>query len=93
MVGGAPGFVSVQNQYNILHREPEDGVLGECERIGLAFLPFFPLASGVLTGKYTAAVYLESQSDPFDENPNSNAPIATGGGAVTATRVKPDDGP
>jgi aryl-alcohol dehydrogenase-like predicted oxidoreductase len=49
---GGPGFVSVQNQYNILHREPEDGVLAECERMGLAFLPFFPLASGLLSGKY-----------------------------------------
>jgi aryl-alcohol dehydrogenase-like predicted oxidoreductase len=49
---GAPGFVSVQNQYNILHREPEDGVLAECERTGTAFLPYFPLASGLLSGKY-----------------------------------------
>jgi aryl-alcohol dehydrogenase-like predicted oxidoreductase len=49
---GRPGFVSVQNQYNILSREPEDGVLAECERTGLAFLPFFPLASGLLSGKY-----------------------------------------
>jgi aryl-alcohol dehydrogenase-like predicted oxidoreductase len=47
-----PGFVSVQNQYNILHREPEDGVLAECQRLGLAFLPYFPLAAGLLSGKY-----------------------------------------
>ena len=45
-------FVSVQNEYSLLHREPEDGVLAECERQGLAFLPFFPLKSGLLTGKY-----------------------------------------
>ncbi len=51
---GGPGFVSVQNQYNILYREPEDGVLEECERSGLAFLPYFPLASGLLSGKYRA---------------------------------------
>ena len=51
---GAPGFVSVQNQYSILHRDPEKGVLDECERIGTAFLPYFPLASGLLTGKYRA---------------------------------------
>jgi aryl-alcohol dehydrogenase-like predicted oxidoreductase len=51
---GAPGFVSVQNQYSILSREPEDGVLAECDRSGTAFLPFFPLASGLLSGKYTA---------------------------------------
>ena len=54
MVGSAPGFVSVQNQYNILHREPEDAVLPACERAGMAFLPYFPLASGLLSGKYRA---------------------------------------
>lgn len=50
----APGarFVSVQNEYSLLQREPEAAVLPECERLGLAFLPFFPLASGLLTGKY-----------------------------------------
>ena len=51
---GRPGFVSVQNQYNILYREPEDGVLEYCDRTGTAFLPFFPLASGLLSGKYRA---------------------------------------
>ena len=50
---GAARFVSVQNEYSLLHREPEREVLPECERLGLAFIPYFPLASGVLTGKYT----------------------------------------
>ena len=49
---GAARFVSVQNQYSLLFREPEAEVLPECELEGLAFLPFFPLASGLLTGKY-----------------------------------------
>jgi aryl-alcohol dehydrogenase-like predicted oxidoreductase len=50
---GGARFVSVQNQYSMLHRDPErNGVLAECERAGLAFLPYFPLASGLLTGKY-----------------------------------------
>jgi aryl-alcohol dehydrogenase-like predicted oxidoreductase len=49
---GSARFVSVQNEYSLLHRDPEDGVLAECERQGLAFLPFFPLMSGLLTGKY-----------------------------------------
>ena len=49
---GARQFVSVQNEYSLLHREPERDVLPECERLGLKFLPFFPLASGLLTGKY-----------------------------------------
>lgn len=51
--GGAP-FVSLQNEYSLLHREPEREVLPECERSGLAFLPYFPLANGLLTGKYRA---------------------------------------
>jgi aryl-alcohol dehydrogenase-like predicted oxidoreductase len=53
--GGAPGFVSVQNEYNLLHRDPEDDVLGFCDRTHTAFLPYFPLASGLLSGKYRSA--------------------------------------
>jgi aryl-alcohol dehydrogenase-like predicted oxidoreductase len=49
---GAARFVSVQNEYNLLHRDPERDVIPECRRLGMAFLPFFPLASGLLTGKY-----------------------------------------
>jgi len=49
---GSARFVSVQNEYSLLHREPEEDVLAECERQGTAFLPFFPLMSGLLTGKY-----------------------------------------
>ena len=45
-------FVSVQNEYSLLHREPEAQVLGECARQRIAFLPYFPLKSGLLTGKY-----------------------------------------
>ena len=45
-------FVSVQNEYSLFHRDPEMDVLPECEREGLAFLPYYPLASGLLTGKY-----------------------------------------
>jgi aryl-alcohol dehydrogenase-like predicted oxidoreductase len=45
-------FASVQNEYSLLHREPEGDVLPECERLGLALIPYFPLANGLLTGKY-----------------------------------------
>ena len=51
---GAARFVSLQNEYSLLHREPEKEVLSECERSGLAFVPYFPLANGLLTGKYRA---------------------------------------
>jgi aryl-alcohol dehydrogenase-like predicted oxidoreductase len=50
--GDGPAFVSVQNQYSLLERAPErDGVLGTCSTLGLGFLPFYPLANGLLTGK------------------------------------------
>ena len=50
--GDGPAFVSVQNQYSLLEREPErDGVLEACSALGMGFLPFYPLANGLLTGK------------------------------------------
>ena len=50
--GSGPSFVSVQNQYSLLERAPErDGVLDACAELGIGFLPFYPLANGLLTGK------------------------------------------
>jgi aryl-alcohol dehydrogenase-like predicted oxidoreductase len=45
-------FVSAQNQYSLLHREPEDELLPTCERLEIGALPWYPLARGLLTGKY-----------------------------------------
>jgi aryl-alcohol dehydrogenase-like predicted oxidoreductase len=55
-------FVSVQNEYSLLHRDPEDGVLGVCEELGIAFLPYFPLMSGLLTGKYRVGRAVPSET-------------------------------
>ena len=53
VAGSGAKFVSVQNEYSLLKRDPEmDGVLVECARQGIGFLPYFPLASGLLSGKY-----------------------------------------
>jgi aryl-alcohol dehydrogenase-like predicted oxidoreductase len=50
---GLAPFASVQNHYRLLTRDPEtNGVLEACARHSTAFVPFFPLESGVLTGKY-----------------------------------------
>ena len=50
--GDNPAFVSIQNQYSLLARDPEDdGVLDACRDLGVSFLPFYPLANGLLTGK------------------------------------------
>lgn len=45
-------FVAIQNEYSLLVREAEHDVLPLCERMGLGFVPYYPLASGLLTGKY-----------------------------------------
>jgi aryl-alcohol dehydrogenase-like predicted oxidoreductase len=44
-------YVSEQSQYSWLDRSAERELLPACERLGLGFIPFFPLASGLLTGK------------------------------------------
>ncbi|MEZ5237246.1 MAG: aldo/keto reductase [Acidimicrobiia bacterium] len=50
---GIASFPSVQNHYSLLTRTPEtDGVLELCASAGIAFVPYFPLESGLLTGKY-----------------------------------------
>jgi aryl-alcohol dehydrogenase-like predicted oxidoreductase len=49
---GAVKFASLQNEYSLLHRQPEAEILPLCRSLGMAFIPYFPLASGMLTGKY-----------------------------------------
>ena len=53
---GLTRFVSAQNHYSLVERDVEDDVLPVCERLGIGMLPYFPLASGLLTGKYTRGV-------------------------------------
>ena len=52
LTGGHQRFVTAQNNVSLLERGVEREVLPACERFGLGLLPFFPLASGFLTGKY-----------------------------------------
>jgi aryl-alcohol dehydrogenase-like predicted oxidoreductase len=49
---GLERFVSAQNRYSLVRREVEAELTPVCERYGLGILPFFPLESGLLTGKY-----------------------------------------
>ncbi len=49
---GAERFVSSQNQYNLVDRRAEHEVLPACREFGIGVLPYFPLANGLLTGKY-----------------------------------------
>lgn len=50
--GGTTRFTAVQNQYNLLERGDDADVLPLCRELGAAYVPYFPLASGLLTGKY-----------------------------------------
>jgi aryl-alcohol dehydrogenase-like predicted oxidoreductase len=49
---GLTRFEAIQNRYSLLARQAERDELPTCERLGVGFVPYFPLASGLLTGKY-----------------------------------------
>ena len=68
---GANPFVSAQNEYNLLNRRIERELVPACEAYGLSILPFFPLASGFLTGKY-------KQDQPLPEGARLSSPAAAG---------------
>ena len=59
---GPKHFASVQNDYSIFKRDAEADVLPECSRSGITFLPYFPLANGLLTGKYRKGKQLPESS-------------------------------
>jgi aryl-alcohol dehydrogenase-like predicted oxidoreductase len=69
---GLTRFTAVQNEYSLLARDAEQEVLPACERLGLAFVPYFPLASGLLTGKYR-----RDESAPSDTRLAGREEIAT----------------
>ena len=71
-------FVSVQNEYSLLRRLPETGVLDACVRHRIGFLPYFPLASGMLTGKYRR-----------NESPPEGTRLASMPRRATGTGVQP----
>lgn len=51
---GLPAFVANQMEYSLVHRQPEtNGLLDVCREAGVALVPYYPLASGLLTGKVT----------------------------------------
>jgi aryl-alcohol dehydrogenase-like predicted oxidoreductase len=52
MIDAAPDFVSVQNELSLIRRRGDVELVAACERNDLVILPYFPLASGMLTGKY-----------------------------------------
>jgi aryl-alcohol dehydrogenase-like predicted oxidoreductase len=74
---GGARFVSAQNRYSLLEREVEADVVPASEHVGVGILPFFPLANGLLSGKYrrgepapAGTRLLEPRKAPLLENAN-----------------------
>ncbi len=80
-------FISAQNQYNLLDRRIERELVPACKQYGLSVLPYFPLASGFLTGKYR-------QGEPLPEGTRlgAAAPMAerilTGDNFATLSKLE-----
>jgi len=64
---------ALQNHYNLLEREAEADVLPRCAELGVGFVPYFPLASGLLTGKYR-----RGESPPSGTRLSGRAEVLTG---------------
>ena len=64
---GLRPFASIQNPLNVIQRGALDDVMPVCERLGVAFIPYYPLASGVLTGKYRRGEPLPAGSRMRDQ--------------------------
>lgn len=52
---GAPAFITAQNEYSLYNRSAETELVPALEHFGMSLLPYFPLAYGLLTGKYSKA--------------------------------------
>lgn len=72
---GTPRFVSTQAAYSILNRAAEPDVLAECERSGIALVPFQPLYNGLLSGKYKAGQPAPANSRIGSKDPKAQAII------------------
>jgi aryl-alcohol dehydrogenase-like predicted oxidoreductase len=69
---GTTRVVSLQNEYSLLRREIERDVIPACERLGVSVIPYFPLASGLLSGKYR-----RGETPPSDSRLADRDEIAT----------------
>jgi aryl-alcohol dehydrogenase-like predicted oxidoreductase len=77
---GLSSFISCQNEYSLLVREAERELIPAMRACGLGFLPYFPLASGLLTGKYrrdslpegARLSYLQNMAERFLTDANWN---------------------
>ena len=65
---GLAGFVACQIEWNLLNRAVEGEIVPACRTLGLGVVPYYPLASGLLTGKH-------SRGAPFAADSRMNRPM------------------
>ncbi|HVF19072.1 MAG TPA: aldo/keto reductase [Mycobacteriales bacterium] len=75
---GLERFISAQNQYSLLERDVEAEVVPACEHTGVGLLPYFPLANGLLTGKYRRGAP-PAQGTRLGNNPQRASDVLTDG--------------
>lgn len=79
-------FITAQNEWNLLRREVESGVVPACQELGIGLLPYQPLRSGLLTGKYESGIPFPSGTRlAHDER---FAVVATEDGFETVRRLR-----
>ena len=66
---GLHPFASIQSPLNLIQRATLDDVMPACDRLGMAFIPYYPLASGMLTGKYRRGQPLPSSTRLTEQVP------------------------
>ena len=70
-IPGVERFVSSQPQYSLLHRSPEQALMGLCSRCGISQIVWSPLAQGVLSGKYLPGIGVPPDSRAANNAINS----------------------
>jgi aryl-alcohol dehydrogenase-like predicted oxidoreductase len=80
-------FISAQNRYSLMEREPERELVPAALRCGVGILPFFPLAAGALTGKYRRGEPLP-KGTRLGDNPQRAATVLTDATFVLLERLE-----
>jgi aryl-alcohol dehydrogenase-like predicted oxidoreductase len=71
--GNRERYIAAMAEYSLIVREPKQELIPICERYGIGFIPYFPLASGFLTGKYRPGQPGPAGSRLSESNPSSQS--------------------
>jgi aryl-alcohol dehydrogenase-like predicted oxidoreductase len=85
--GQSARYVTAQNELNLVNRDALTNTLPACEQMGMGFLPYFPLVSGLLTGKYRRGAQPAANSRMATWGPDFAASVATDAAFDVVERV------